>query len=311
MTRRDFLAVTSAAAAAAPAMTAASAKKSTSETLVATLFKSLSAEQKSAVTFAFDHPLRSKVDANWHIVPQTIGQYFQPDQQAMIREIFTGLYKPEFVSTVMGQLKQDAGGFENYNVALFGEPGGKFEFVLSGRHCTMRCDGDSVDGAAFGGPIFYGHQAGPNAMEDPAHPNNVYWYQAKRANEVFAALDGKQRDAALVVKAPRAESQNKTVQIKPQAERQGLPVAEMSKDQRTLVEKVIADLLLPYRQRDVDEAMKLLKARGGAASLHMSFYKHLDIGNDGVWDVWQLEGPNMVWYFRGHPHVHTWVNIQA
>jgi hypothetical protein len=310
MTRRDFLAVSSVAA-SAPALAAPATKKSTSETLVATLYNSLAPEQKSAVSFAFDNPLRSKVDANWHIVPQKIGEFFNPDQQAMIREIFTGLYKPDFVSTVMGQLKQDAGGFENYNIALFGEPGGKFEFVLSGRHCTMRCDGDSVEGAAFGGPIFYGHQAGPNGLEDPAHPNNVYWYQAKRANAVFNALDGKQREVALVVKAPRAESQNKTVQIKPQAERQGLPVSDMSKDQRKLVEKVLADLLLPYRQRDVDEAMKMLKARGGAESLHMSFYKGLDIGNDGVWDVWQLEGPNMVWYFRGHPHVHTWVNIQA
>jgi hypothetical protein len=36
--------------------------------------------------------------------------------------------------------------------------------------------------------------------------------------------------------------------------------------------------------------------------LTMSFYKGLDIGNDGVWDVWQLERPNMVWYFRGAPH---------
>ena len=37
----------------------------------------------------------------------------------------------------------------------------------------------------------------------------------------------------------------------------------------------------------------------------------LDIGDDGVWDVWQVEGPNMIWYFRGAPHVHTWVYIRA
>jgi hypothetical protein len=43
----------------------------------------------------------------------------------------------------------------------------------------------------------------------------------------------------------------------------------------------------------------------------MAFYKAGDIGKDGVWDVWQLEGPNMVWYFRGAPHVHVWVNIAA
>ena len=24
-----------------------------------------------------------------------------------------------------------------------------------------------------------------------------------------------------------------------------------------------------------------------------------------------IEGPSMVWYFRGQPHVHTWVNIRA
>jgi hypothetical protein len=42
----------------------------------------------------------------------------------------------------------------------------------------------------------------------------------------------------------------------------------------------------------------------------MAFYKNMDIGNDGVWDVWQIEGPNMLWYFRGAPHVHTWVNIR-
>ena len=39
--------------------------------------------------------------------------------------------------------------------------------------------------------------------------------------------------------------------------------------------------------------------------------KHLEIGwDDGVWDVWQLESPTMVWHFRGAPHVHVWVNIQ-
>jgi hypothetical protein len=26
--------------------------------------------------------------------------------------------------------------------------------------------------------------------------------------------------------------------------------------------------------------------------------------------VWQIEGPAMVWYFRGDPHVHTWVHIR-
>ena len=55
-----------------------------SETLVATLYKSLSEEQRKAMTFPFDHPLRSKVDNNWAITPHKINRFYTPDQQAMI-----------------------------------------------------------------------------------------------------------------------------------------------------------------------------------------------------------------------------------
>jgi hypothetical protein len=71
----------------------------------------------------------------------------------------------------------------------------------------------------------------------------------------------------------------------------------------------MADLLAPFRKADADEAMKLIEA-GGFDALHMAFYKNMDIGDDGVWDVWQIEGPSMRWYFRGAPHVHTWVHVR-
>src|SRR5437867_3617884 len=236
--------------------------KERSETLVATLYKSLSEEQKQKVAFPFDHPLRSKVDNNWQITPVTIAEFFTPDQQAMIAEIFRGLHNPEFVDKVLYHINEDAGGLGKYSVALFGEPGGAFEFVLTGRHCTARCDGDSVEGAAFGGPIFYGHQAGPTFEEKPEHPNNVYWYQAKRANEVFQALSGKQRELALVAE-PRPEKATETVALKKKSELVGLPVGDMTRDQKHLVEKVLADLLMPFRKKDTDEAMRFIKDAGG------------------------------------------------
>ena len=309
ISRRDFL-KTAAAGVAVAAVPAVAAGHS-SETLVTTLYKSLTPEQRQTVVMPFDHPLRSKVDANWNITTARIGKFFTPDQQAMIQEIFRGLHNPDFVDKVFVHLQEDGGGLQNYSVALFGEPGaGAFEFVVTGRHCTARCDGDSVEGAAFGGPIFYGHASG-GFNEKPDHPGNVYWYQAKRANEVFQALNGKQRDLALLGD-PRAERSNSTVALKgPGEPLSGLPVAEMTRDQRQLVEKVLADLLLPFRKQDAEEAMRYIGANGGVSKLAMSFYKNLDVGGDGVWDVWQLESPAMVWYFRGSPHVHTWVNIRA
>lgn len=313
--RRTFLqsAAALAAASTTPALLDAAPKsmKSEPETLVASLYQTLSPEQKSAVVFPYDHPLRAKVENSWQITPQKIGQFFNQDQQAMISGIFRGLHNPEFVDKAIYHIDEDAGGLKNLSIALFGEPGqGKSEFVITGRHCTSRCDGNTNDGVAFAGPIMYGHQAGPDDMEKPAHPKNVFWYQAVRANEVFQALDGKQREVALVKKAPRPESQNKAVALHA-GDFAGLPVKEMSHDQRALVEKVLGDLLLPYRRKDADEAMALIRKHGGVESLHMSFFKNLDVGGDGVWDVWQLESANIVWYFRGYPHVHAWVHIRS
>jgi Protein of unknown function (DUF3500) len=286
-----------------------SPKATASETLVGTLYKSLTEQQRQAVALEFNHPLQAKIDANWQITPHKIKEFFAPDQQAMIKEIFLGVHNPEYVDKVLTHMQEDGGGLENYSVAIFGQPGsGKFEFVLTGRHCTMRCDGDSVEGAAFGGPIFYGH-ASQSFNEKPDHPGNVYWFQAKRANEVFQALNGKQREMALLGD-PRKEQATQTIELK-KSGLPGLPISEMSRDQKELVEKVLADLLLPFRKKDADEAMRYIRKNGSLDQLTLSYYKNLDIGSDGVWDVWQLESPNMIWYFRGSPHVHVWVNIRA
>ncbi len=285
-----------------------------SETLASQLYKSLSPEQRSAVCFDFNHPLRQETDNNWLITKKSIRELLTADQQDLVRQIYRGLHTPEFADRAMEQMIHDSEGkgFEGgVSIALFGQPGGRgFEFVLTGRHCTRRCDGDSVEGVAFGGPIFYGHQAGEKDSEPSDHPGNVFWFQARRVNEVFQALDGRQREKALVDGKGRPERQAATVKLGGRSD--GLPgirVADLTKDQRGLVRTVMGDLLSPFRKPDTDEAMKLVEAQG-IENLSLAFFKQGDLGNDGVWDVWQIEGPDMVWYFRGSPHVHCWVHIR-
>ena len=313
MDRRRFVksAVLGSAALAAVPLGQAAKKKASSETLVAQLFNSLNEGQKKVVAFPFEHPLREKVNNNWYITKKSIGEIFTKDQQALVKEIFLKLHSEQYADTVLGQVRHDAGeeGFESTSVALFGEPNtGKFEFVLTGRHCTRRCDGDSVDGEAFGGPIFYGHAARA-FNEAPNHPGNVYWHQAKQANKVFAMMDGKQRKMA-VLSESREEQGTKTVALSGNKEGlPGIPVSELSSDQKSQVRKTMADLLAMFRETDAKEALKMVNA-GGFDHLHLAFYKNHDIGNDKVWDVWQIEGPNCLWFFRGAPHVHAWVNIK-
>ncbi|MEM1296272.1 MAG: twin-arginine translocation signal domain-containing protein, partial [Verrucomicrobiota bacterium] len=165
-TRRDFLRKTAATAAAfaSPALVQAEAEAQlpTSETLVKTFYDSLNDVQRKALCFSFDHSLRKAIDNNWHITKETIGPFLDADQNAMVREIFLNLHSEEYRDAVIGQVAHDSGrkGFGDSSVAIFGKPGEEdFQFVLTGRHCTRRADGNSVKGRAFGGPIFYGHAA--------------------------------------------------------------------------------------------------------------------------------------------------------
>jgi len=287
------------------------ANATASETLVGTFYKSLTEAQRGLICLPFEHERRLKVDNNWFVTKARVGKDFSPDQQEMLRQIYRGLHSPDYVDRIMKSTEHDAGehGFGDLSVALFGQPGsGKFQCVISGRHVTKRCDGDSVEGAAFGGPIFYGHAAAGDD-EEAHHPGNVYWYQALRANEVFKALDGKQRRLALLEKG-RPETGTDTVKLTGSKKGLvGIPFSELSRDQRELVRKVIADLLAPYREADAREALKLIEG-AGLEHLHMAFFKNGDIGNDGVWDVWQIEGPSMISYFRGSPHVHAWLHVR-
>jgi hypothetical protein len=282
------------------------------ESLVKGLFESLSDQQKAKVCFGWDHVdkrglLRTRVENNWHITQPTINSdFFTKDQQAMVRQIFEGIIQPDWHQRIYKQLEDDAGGFgEDQNIAIFGTPGSdQFEFVMTGRHMTMRCDGHTSEHVAFGGPIFYGHAAS-GFNEKPNHPGNVYWNQALAANKVFEMLDGNQRKAALVERLPK-ESQ---VAFRGSQALPGLAVSEMTSDQRELVQEVLKKLIEPYRQSDRDEVAKCLKAQGGLDKCALAFYREGDLGGDQVWDCWRLEGPSFVWYYRGTPHVHVWVNV--
>lgn len=312
VSRRDFMktAAGAAALAASGALARAASPDDAPEKLVKAFYESLTPAQKKQIAFPWADPRRTRVENNWKIVNPEIGKFFTADQQQVLRDIFRGLVSEDGWGRFQKQMKDDAGGFDKYHVAVFGEPGsGKFEWVLTGRHVTIRCDGDTTESAAFGGPIFYGHAANGNFNEKPDHPGNVWWHQARAANKIFEALDGRQREKALLQDAPL--DSRKSIEIKPDGPWAGIRIGELSRDQQALAEKCMKDLLGPYRPGDVEEAMRYLKDGGGLEKVHLSFFREDDIGGDGVWENWKLEGPTMAWYFRGAPHVHTWVNIVA
>src|SRR4051794_30130210 len=123
LTRREFLknaglaAVAGAAGTALPVFAvpkAASAAGKTSaaksETVVKSLYDSLSSAQREKIVLPWSHPNRARVDANWAIVEETVDGFFNPDQRTMIAEILQGVTSEEFHPKFMKQMQDDSGG---------------------------------------------------------------------------------------------------------------------------------------------------------------------------------------------------------
>lgn len=306
LARRDFLQAAAGIAAiplAARMVHGTSAGSGKAETIVGEFHASLSAQQKAEICRPFSDSLRSRVNANWHVTKPLIGSdFYTVTQREMIDKIVRAVTSEEGHERLQRQMDDDDGGLSAYSVAVFGNPlEGDFQWLLTGRHLTLRADGDSSPKTAFGGGMVYGHG------EESSAAANIFYYQTKKVNEVFAALDKDQAKLALLSTAAPKETE-----IRIQGEKgtfAGLAVSAMNKEQQLLVKDCLKTLLAPYRKEDGDEAMKLIDAAGGIDKLRFAFYQQEDLGNDKIWDIWRIEGPSTVVHFRGAPHVHAYINI--
>ncbi len=257
------------------------------ETPTARFFSSLNVEQRSAICFAADHPLRTRVSENWKIVEPRIVE-LHPEQRSLVRVIFRGTCGDNDLSRFLRVMSDDYGGFENYHVALFGEPtsDGPFEFVLTGRHLTIRADGKKHEGASFAGPIFHGHSS--------RSAENVWNDQAEVANRVFLALSPHQRSRA------SAEYVTRSTGAAP-----GMVVDELDDHQVGLVGELVEAAFRPFR---LGETAVSRFERADIKALRLSSFddQTREVGRRAVW---KLEGPGLAWSFHGLPHVHSWLSV--
>lgn len=322
--RRDFIRVlgTTAAVAAVGGLTplqrataARAAKQAEAEALVFELYTTLSDDQKKKVVRAWDHGVKDGKGsptrlgtANAALDKLMIGTEYNKKQVELLDKIFHAISNgEEGYKRLSRNGRFDASNdFETIGALIYGEPveGKKFSLVFTGHHITVRCDGNSEEKYAFGGPLYYGHSPSGYAT------TNVFYHQTKAATDLYGALEaahgkvavlpGKWEDGVASVKLPKKGA---TVP--------GLAFADMTKDQKELTEKVMKELVAPYRKEDGDEVMEIIKANGGMEKLAMAFYQEGKTSDKEPWSHWRLEGPGFVWSYRSLPHVHTFVNISS
>jgi hypothetical protein len=287
----------------------------TKDSLPMQFYKSLTEEQRAAICLPVDHAKRQFVSNWWYICPeQRLHTFYTKDQQDLVKQIFESLHSPEHREKMNWQVEKDLmGQIKNTpSVGFFGTPQDKdFEFIYTGHHVTRRCNAHTDTGLGFGGaPIFYGNFA-KAFRESKDHEGNPFWYQGLLFNEFYSALDGKQQEKILVGRQPRGEKPSEVIE-KRKTELPGLACAELSKDQQAKFLETMRRMLVCFRADDVAATMKTIEDKKVIERLFVSCYGGaFDIGDDKVWDTWQIEGPEMVWYFRGVPHIHAYFHLAA
>lgn len=307
--RRRFLKYSAAAAVSLavsriPAARAQDASNKKAEDLIKELYTGLTEDQKKGVVRPFESPDRLKFYNA--ALKMKIGDAYTKPQQELVSRILRSISSGEdgWRQITRGGTWDASKSFEACGADLFGDVNGKYTWVFSGHHLTIRCDGNSDEGVAFGGPLYYGHS--PNGYSD----KNLFFYQTKSVLSVFDALTEGQRKTAVLKDDPGEGLPS--VKLRPASEaRPGIAFGELTQEQKTLVEKVMGDILSPYRKEDADEVLQVIKGQGGMEKVHLAYYTDKDANPKQPWSFWRLEGPGFVWNYRVLPHVHTFVSISS
>ena len=291
--------------------------KDTPETLVKQLYDSLNEKQRKEVCFDWDYveparrqgQPRAAADARL----EQLAHHQAGDQQRLLHQGSAGDRPRDFrgddsarvarARSTSSSRTTPAASATQQNIAIFGKPGDdKFEFVMTGRHMTIRCDGNSAEHVAFGGPIFYGHAAVRASTKRPTIPATSSGRRPWRPTRSTRCSTASSASSAVV--ESRSEEDVKFRGKDTSCD--GIPVSELSGDQKEQVQKTLGTLLEPYRQSDQDEVLACLEGAGRtrcAAAWRSTTTRTTAATRSGTTGGWK--GPAFVWYFRGAPHVHV------
>src|SRR5436190_17605280 len=154
--RRGFLRVAGGAAAALtlarlPAWAQekpADSSNKKAEDLIKELHAGLSEDQKKTIVMPHASPDRLKIYNK--ALNKPLGEAYTKPQQELVGRILRSICADEEGWRLIsrGGTWDGTKAFENCGANLFGDPSGKYTWVFTGHHLTIRCDGDTEEGVA-------------------------------------------------------------------------------------------------------------------------------------------------------------------
>src|SRR5262245_19727255 len=268
------------------------------------LFASLDPEQRADTCVPYDHPLRQYHNRGVMGGGRDILFGFSRSQRKVLTDLMYAGLSEDGRGRVPEEFFTRWSGVHALRVVICGDPAAPpYQVILTGNHLNLRLGGASREGAAFGGPQVYGDQRG---NERPGLPGNVYRDQFLLAQRILLNLDAKKRELAVLGEAPVQTG----IELQgPHGSFPGVAVASLAPETKALVGTLVERILATYPGNDVAYARACLQANGGVDAMSLSYYQHGEDGTIAEGQVFRLEGPGSVMYFRGYPHVHAFVNI--
>ena len=268
------------------------------------LFTGLDDETRAAACVDYEHPLRQYHNRGVGTGGLSIWRNFSREERRLWVDLLHAGLSPAGRERVPKQFFIRWPGVHLLEALICGDPTAPpYQIILSGPHLNLRIGGTNREGVAFGGPQVYGDQRGNGTS---GLPGNVYRYQLERARGLFESLTSGERERATFAEEPaqtQIELQGRSGQLP------GLPLAGCKADAKQRVEGLVNSILENYPERDAEYARACLEANGGIDALSLSHYERGEEGRTGPYQIFRLEGPAAVFHFRGHPHVHAFINV--
>ena len=267
-------------------------------------YASLDDEQRAETCVDYNHPLRQYHNRGVWGGGRSVFTGFNRGQRQMLTDLlYAGVSTPGRERIPQEDMIRWTG-IHSMRVLMCGDPtSSAYQVIFTAAHLNLRVGGKSSEGTAFGGPQVYGDQRG---NERQGLPGNVYRDQFVLAQQLLHGLDPGRKKLAMLEEAP----------VQTQIELQGrhgsfpgIPVAELAPPEKAQVRDIVDLILSSYPEADVAYARECLNANGGTDALHLSYYQHGEDGDIFDGQVFRLEGPAAVFYFRGFPHVHAFLNV--
>ncbi len=275
--------------------------------LAVRLYETLDDDERAEAVFDYEHPLRQ-----YHNRGVDTGGAWAFGLRRQTRRILVDLVYASLSENgrrrIPNQLAMSLAGIHVTRLAICGDPRNPpYQILVTGPHLNLRLGGRSREGVAFGGPQVYGDQAGNGEI---GLPGNAYRDQLELGQQLFSSLSLGERQLARQPKAPVQTA------IELQGARgvfPGISVADLAQDKRESATHIVASILDTYAAEDVEYAWECIQHNGGVDAMSLVDYAqdHQNGRNfgDGPSQIFRLEGPAAVFYYRGEPHLHAFLNV--